>query len=63
MEADGFNGGMVYIDHVRNPEGAQSLADAILACWETADVQIIPCGGLCSYYAEESGLIIGYEWL
>ena len=63
MEADGFNGGMVYIDHVRNPEGAQSLADAILARWETADVQIIPCGGLCSYYAEESGLIIGYEWL
>ena len=63
MEADGYRGGMVYIDHVRNPEGAETLKAAIEDRWPSAEVHVIPCGGLCSYYAEESGLIIGYEWV
>lgn len=63
MKSDGYNGGLVYIDHVDNEAGAQALAAAIKDVWPGADVSIIPCGGLCSYYAEESGLIIGYEWL
>lgn len=62
MEADGYRGGMVYIDHVRNLAGAQSLKSAILGRWPEAEVEIVACGGLCSYYAEESGLIIGYAW-
>ena len=63
MRDDGYRGGMVYIDHVENETGAQALATAIRATWPDAEVEIIPCGGLCSYYAEQSGLIIGYEWL
>lgn len=63
MHADGFNGGMVYIDHVQNEASAQGLKAAVLAEWPQAEVHIVPCGGLCSYYAEESGLIVGYEWL
>lgn len=62
MEADGYRGGMAYIDHVRNPAGAGSLRDAIVERWPGAEVEIIACGGLCSYYAEETGLIIGYAW-
>ncbi len=62
MEGDGYRGGMVYIDHVDNESGAMTLRTAIETRWPTAEVFVIPCGGLCSYYAEESGLIIGYEW-
>ena len=63
MRADGYHGGAVFIDHVDNEAGAHALADAISTEWPDADIEILPCGGLCSYYAEESGLIIGYEWL
>lgn len=64
MAADGFNEGLVYIDHVDNEAAANELKNAICARWPHATtVRIIPCGGLCSYYAEESGLIIGYEWM
>lgn len=60
MKSDGYQGGLVFIDHVENEKGAQELADKIRETWPSAEVQILPCGGLCSYYAEQSGLIIGY---
>lgn len=62
MRSDGYRGGMVYIDHVDNAEGAEELGRAIVSEWPQAEVEILPCRGLCSYYAEETGLIIGYEW-
>ncbi len=62
MQAMGYHGGLVYIDHVDNEEGARELEKAIMGTWPEASVRIVPCGGLCSYYAEESGLIIGFEW-
>lgn len=63
MEADGFHGGMVCIDHVDNEPGAQKLQKEILAQWPSSEVHMIACGGLCSYYAEQTGLIVGYEML
>ena len=63
MASDGYHGGLVYIDHVDNEKSASELKANIEAQWPQAEVHILPCGGLCSYYAEESGLIIGYEWL
>ncbi len=62
MRSDGYRGGMAYIDHVDNIEGAEELSRAITSEWPQAEVEILPCRGLCSYYAEKSGLIIGYEW-
>lgn len=62
MEGDGYRGGLVYIDHVRNLAGAEALAASIRGRWPEAEVEVIACGALCSYYAEESGLIIGYGW-
>lgn len=60
MGEQDFDGGMVYIDHVDNEPGAQALADRIRQEWLNAGVRILPCGGLCSYYAENKGLIIGF---
>lgn len=62
MESDGFEGGEVFIDHVNNESGAKRLADKIKETWNDAVCHILPCGGLCSYYAEVDGLIIGYGW-
>lgn len=62
MRDNGYRGGLVYIDHVDNEKGASDLKRAIEAEWPNAEIEILPCGGLCSYYAEESGIIIGYEW-
>ena len=50
------------IDHVFNERAAQELSDRIHQDWPNAEITIMPCGGLCSYYAEEDGLIIGYGW-
>lgn len=57
----GYVGGKVRISHCLNPEAAESLRERILALYPQADVQIRPTGGLCSFYAEKGGLIIGYE--
>lgn len=62
MKGDGYSGGPVYIDHAFNEKAAQELSDRIHVDWPEAEVVILPCGGLCSYYAEEEGLIIGYGW-
>lgn len=60
MQNDGFTGGDVFIDHVNNPEGAQKLAECIKSVSPESECHIMPCRGLCSYYAEVNGLIIGY---
>lgn len=62
MKSDGFDGGIVYIDHVANESGAMALKDRIVAEWPQALVRVVPCGGLCSYYAERDGFIIGFGW-
>lgn len=62
MAGYGYHGGLVYIDHVDNEAAAAELQRLICEQWPNATVRIVPCGGLCSYYAEESGLIIGFEW-
>ncbi|AEB07073.1 degV family protein [Coriobacterium glomerans PW2] len=62
MAADGYRGGLVYIDYVDGQRAAHELADMIVQRWPTAQIRILPCGALCSFYAERGGLIIGYEW-
>lgn len=60
MSSDGCTGGLISIDHVGNADGAARLRDTMLTVWPDAEIVIMPCGGLCSYYAEQTGLIIGY---
>ncbi len=61
MKSYGYNGGKVRINHCFNIESAESLKAKILSDFPSADIEIIPCTALCSFYAEEGGLIIGYE--
>lgn len=50
----------VVISNCLNEEFAQSVKEELLKYWPTANITIIPTRGLCSYYAEANGLIIGY---
>ena len=61
MVSMGYDGGKMRISHCLNPGAAESLKASILAAFPNADVQIRPTGGLCSFYAEKGGLIIGFE--
>ena len=61
LEKNGYNGRKIRIAHNNNLEDAGALKLEILAKYPFADVSIIDCGALCSYYAEEHGFLIGYE--
>lgn len=61
MEDRGYRGGGVRIAHCLNPEAALALKELILAKYPDGDVAIEPTGGLCSFYAEQGGLLVGFE--
>lgn len=57
----GLSKGKVRIAHCMNEKAAQDLQQMILAELPRVDVQIHKCRGLCSYYAEKGGLLVGFE--
>ena len=57
----GLTGGKVRIAHCENEAAAQELKNRILAKLGQVDVKIHACRGLCSYYAEKGGLLVGFE--
>lgn len=56
-----YAGGKVRIDHCFNMDEALRLKDLILEAFPGADIKIGENHGLCSFYAEVGGLILGYE--
>lgn len=61
MVDTGYHGGKVRISHCLNPEGAEQLAASIRDAYPQAEISIRSAGGLCSFYAEIGGLLVGYE--
>lgn len=61
MAKMGYDGGRVVIGHSNALQRAEALADAIKAEFADADITINCNGGLCSFYAEEGGLLVGFE--
>ena len=61
MKELGFNGGKVKISNCFNPEAAETLREMILKEFKNASVEIYKSRGLCSFYAEKGGLLIGFE--
>jgi len=57
----GFSTGKVRIAHCENAAAAAELETMICKTFPGADVQTHICRGLCSYYAEKGGLLIGFE--
>ena len=61
MKEHGYCGGKVRIDHCFNEEAAKSLEAKIREEYKDADVQIGQCTGLCTFYAEIGGMLVGFE--
>ncbi len=61
MKRLGYQGGKLLIDHCYNANAAESLKELVLKEFPYADVTIAPTRGLCTFYAEKGGLMIGFE--
>lgn len=57
----GYCGGKVRISHAENPAAALHLQVELHSRFPQADIKVYPCGGLCSYYAERGGILVGFE--
>lgn len=58
---NGYLGNKLEIAHVLNRETAENFAEQVREKFPKADITISPTSGLCSFYAEMGGLIVGYE--
>lgn len=56
-----YKGGKLKIAHVNNLEFALKIKQAIKEKFKEAKIFISECRGLCSFYAEEGGVLIGCE--
>lgn len=61
MKEYGLQEGKVRIAHCCNMEAAVRLKERICNALPKVDVAVAACRGLCSYYAEKGGLLVGYE--
>ena len=61
MQDNGYKGGKVKISHCLNENAAKKLQLKISDKFPSAVIEIYPCRGLCSFYAEKGGLLVGFE--
>ena len=57
----GYQGGRLRIHHCGNLPAAQQLKEKILALHPLANIKVAATRGLCSFYAEAGGLMLGFE--
>ena len=57
----GYNGGKIRISHCLNEGCANKLKELILQEFSKAQIEIHKARGLCSFYAEKGGLLVGFE--
>ena len=63
LQDHGLCKGKVRIAHCMNEGAARKLEGMLHAQLPQRDVKIHTCRGLCSYYAEKGGLLVGFEKL
>ena len=61
MEKYGLRSGKVCISHCANETAAQRLKELLTARLPEVSVTIHKLRGLCSFYAEQGGLLVGFE--
>ncbi len=57
----GYAGGQIIIAHRNNLKFCQQFSEMVRERFPQAVIEVIPTSGLCSLYAEENGLLMGYE--
>jgi DegV family protein with EDD domain len=61
MQEMGYKGGKVLIDNCCNLPAAKALQELVHTKFPKAQVIHDSCKGLCSFYAEKGGLMVGFE--
>ncbi len=61
MKELGYKGGKVIIDHCFNENAAMQVKELLKKEYANADIRISTTRGLCSFYAEQGGLLVGFE--
>ncbi len=61
LELLGLRSGKVSIGHCQNEKAALMMKDMITAKFKKVQVEIHKLRGLCSFYAEKGGLLVGFE--
>ena len=61
IKDNNYHGGEVIIDHCENEKDAETIKEKLQAEYPDAQITIRPMHGLCSFYAEEGGLMIGFN--
>ncbi len=61
MQAQGFNGKKACIAHCFNETGAKLLSQKIKEAYPACEITLTTTRGVCSYYAEVGGLMVGFE--
>ena len=57
----GFKGGKLRISHCENSNAAETFKNMVLSVFPKSNIKIRHCTGLCSFYAERGGMILGFE--
>lgn len=61
MAKSGYSSGKVQIAHHDHLDGAEKLKQLIMDRFNTKKIQIVETTALCSYYAEDGGIMLGFE--
>ena len=57
----GYTGGHITIAHRNNDKFIEQFSELVREKFAHASIETLPTSGLCSFYAEEGGLLMGYE--
>ena len=57
----GYAGGHITIAHCNNEKFIEQFSELVREKFAQASIEVLPTSGLCSFYAEEGGLLMGYE--
>ncbi|MBR4072333.1 MAG: DegV family protein [Clostridia bacterium] len=61
IKKSGFKNGKIRIAHCLNENAANVLKELLEKEHPNTDIKIYPSRGLCSYYAEKGGMLVGFE--
>lgn len=57
----GYNGGRVVVTHRNNENICQLIKNKLEEKFSNIEYLVVPTSGLCSFYGEEGGILLGYE--
>ena len=61
LDKCGYKGGKIRIGHCLGEGTANDIRSLVIEKYPNADVTVYKCRGLCSFYAEKGGVLIGFE--